>query len=75
MAEQVPVPPAPNQVLDAVNIAPAPAVPAPVLPVPEPVLAAPVTEVENPLPAAANNIVQNAAPKGTIPNFLFPSLF
>ena len=55
MAEQVPAPLAPNQVLDVVNITPAPAVPAPVLPVPEPVLAVPVAQVENLLPAIANN--------------------
>ena len=55
MAEQVLAPPAPNQVLDVVNIAPAPAVPASGLPVPEPVLAVPVAQVENPLPVAANN--------------------
>ena len=44
-----------NQVLDVVNVAGAPAVPAPVIPVPEPVLAATVAQVENPLPAAAIN--------------------
>ena len=64
MAEQaVPALPAPNQVLDVVNIAPAPAVPAP-----EPVLAIPVAWVENLLPAAAD-ATQNAAPEVTIPNF------
>ncbi|PFX13343.1 hypothetical protein AWC38_SpisGene22577 [Stylophora pistillata] len=65
MAEQVPAPPAPNQVLDVVNIAPAPSVSAP-----EPVLAVPVVQVENPFPAAANNITQNAAPEITTPNVL-----
>ena len=50
----------------SVNVAPAPAVPAP-----EPVLAAPVAQVENWLPAA----VENAAPEVTIPNRLIPSLF
>ena len=69
MADQVPVPPAPNQVLDAVNIAPVPAVPAPGLPVPEPVPAAPVAQVENPLPVVANNIAQNAAPEVTVWDF------
>ena len=64
MAEQVPAPPAPNQVVDVVNIAPAPAKPAP-----EPVLAVLVAQVENPLPAAANNVAQNAAPEVTTPNF------
>lgn len=59
MAEHVPALPAPNQVLDIVNIAPAP----------KPVLAVPVAQVENPLPAAANNVVQNAAPEVTTPNF------
>lgn len=64
MAEQVPTPPAPNQVLDVVNIAPAPAVPAS-----EPVLAVPVAQVQNRLSAAADNVVQNAAPEVTTPNF------
>ena len=63
MAEQVPAPPAPNQVQDVVNVAPAPAVPAL-----EPVLAAPVAQVENRLPAAVNNVAQNAAPDVTILN-------
>ena len=43
MSEQVPAPPAPNQLQDVVNVAPAPAVPAL-----EPVLAAPVAQAENP---------------------------
>ena len=55
--------------LDVVNIAPAPAVPASGLPVPEPVLAVPVAQVENPLPVAANNVAQNAAAEVTSPNF------
>ena len=66
MTEQVPAPPAPNQVLDVFNIAPAPA---PAAPAPEPVLAVPFAQVENPLPAAANNVAQNAAPEVTTPNF------
>ena len=61
MAEQVPAPPAPNQVLDVVNITPAPAVPAPEL--------VPVAQVGNPLPAAANDVAQNAAPEVTTPSF------
>ena len=61
MAEQVPAPAAPNQVQDVVNIAPAPAVPAP-----EPVLAGPVAQVEDQLPAVADNVAQNAAPEVTI---------
>lgn len=64
MAEQVPAPPEPNQALDVVNVAPAPAVPAP-----EPVLAVQVAQVENPLPTAANNIAQNVGPEVTTPNF------
>ena len=70
MAEQVPGPPAPNQVQDVVNVPPAPAV----QPL-EPVLAAPVAQVENQLPAAVDNIAQNAALEVTIPNLLIPSLF
>lgn len=69
MAEQVPAPPAPNQVLDVANIAPAPPIPAP-----EPVLAVPVAQVENPLPAAANNVAQNAAPELITPNVLVACL-
>ena len=61
MAEQVPSPPAPNQVQDVVNFAPAPAVPAP-----EPVLAGPVAQVEDQIPAVADNVAQNAAPEVTI---------
>ena len=61
MAEQVPAPPAPNQVLDVVNIVPTPAVPASEL-----VL---VAQVESPLPAAANDVAQNAAPEVTTPSF------
>ena len=68
MAEWAPAPQAPNHVLDVVNIAPAPTVPAPVLPVPEPVLAVAVAQVENPLPAAAN-VAQKAAPEVTTRNF------
>ena len=54
MAEQVPAPPAPYQdvdVQDVVNVAPAPAVPAP-----EPVLAARLAQVENRLPFAVDNV-------------------
>ena len=61
MAERGPAPPAPNQVQDVVNFAPAPAVPAP-----EPVLAGPVAQVEDQLPAVADNVAQNAAPEVTI---------
>ena len=63
VAEQVPAPPAPNQVLN-VNVAPAPGVPAL-----EPVLAVPVAQVENSLPAAANNVAHNTAPEVNNPNF------
>ena len=62
-------PPAPGQVLDVFNIIPAPAAPAPVLPVQEPDPAVPVAQIENWLPAAANNVAQNAAPEVTTPNF------
>ena len=68
MDEQVPAPLAPNQVLDVVNSAPSPAVPAPVLPVLEPVLAVPLAQVENPLPDAAD-VSQKVAPE------IIPSLF
>ena len=62
MAEQVPAPPAPNQVLDVVNIAPAPAEPSSG--------ACPrSSSIENPLPAAANDVAQNAAPEVTTPSF------
>ena len=64
MAEQVPAPPSPNQVLDVVNIAPAPQVPAL-----GPVLAVPVAQVINLCPAAANNVAQNAALELTTLNF------
>ena len=70
MDEQVPALPASNQLQDVVNVAPAPAVPAP-----QPVLAAPVALVENRLPLAVDNVAQNAAPEVTIPNLLFPGLF
>ena len=61
MAEQVPAPPAPNQVQDVVNVAPAP----------KPVLAVPVALVENRLSAAVDDVAQNAAPDSlvTIPSF------
>ena len=49
----MPAPPTPNQVQDVVNIAPAPAVPAP-----EAVLAVLVAHVEDRLPAAADNDTQ-----------------
>ena len=61
MAEQVPAPPAPNQVQEVVNFSPTPAVPAP-----EPILAGPVARVEDRLPAVADNVAQKAAPEVTI---------
>ena len=57
----MPAPPAPNQVLDVVNIAPAPAVPASEL--------VPVAQVENSFSAAANDVAQNAASEVTTPSF------
>ena len=65
MAEQEPVPPAPNQVRDVVYVGPAP----------EPLLVAPVAQVENRLPAAVDNVAQNAAPEVTIRNLLIPGLY
>ena len=70
MAEQVPAAPLQNQVQDVIDVALAPAVPAP-----EPVFAAPVAQVENRPPAAADNVAQNAPPEVTVPNVLIPSLF
>ena len=70
MAEQVPAAPLQNQVQDVIDVALAPAVPAP-----GPVFAAPVAQVENRPPAAADNVAQNAPPEVTVPNVLIPSLF
>ena len=69
MTEQVPPPPAPNQVLE-VNIAPAPAAPAP-----EHVLPVSVAQVENRQPAALiDNVDQNVVPEVTTSNWLILSL-
>ena len=58
----MPAPPVSNQVLDVVNIAPAP------------VIAVAVAQVENLLPTAADDIAQNAAPDVTL-RILIPSQF
>ena len=62
MIEQVPAPMVSNQVLDAVNIAPAA------------MIAVAVAQVENLLPTAAEDIAQNAAPEVTL-QILIPSQF
>ena len=58
----MPAPPVSNQVLDVVNIAPAP------------VIAVAVAQVENLLPTAADDVAQNAAPDVTL-RILIPSQF
>ena len=58
----MPAPPVSNQVLDVVNIAPAP------------VIAVAVAQVDNLLPTAADDVAQNAAPDVTL-RILIPSQF
>ena len=55
MADQVPIPPHPNRVVEAVNDAAAPVIPAPVIPAPVDQVGGPVPVVEADNAAAAQN--------------------